>query len=66
MYKMATFVQKSQVIDKTKDLVADNDRHRLVAMENIGHDNLLNEPQWRSRQMLTYKNLIQTTNDVDL
>lgn len=63
---MATFVGKSQTIDKTRDLVQDDNRNRIVAMENIAHDNLLDEPQWRTRQMLTYKNLIQTTNEIDL
>jgi len=63
---MATFVGTSQTIDKMRDLVQDDNRNRLVAMENISHDNLLDEPQWRTTQMRTYDNLVQTTNEVDL
>lgn len=63
---MATFVQQDPLFDKTKNLVEDNERNRVIAMENIAHDNMLNEPMWKARQNLTYKNLIKTTNDVDL
>ena len=63
---MATYVPISEVIDKAADLVNDENRNRLINMENISHDNLLNEPQWRTKQMLTYKNLIETTNPINL
>ena len=66
MYKMATFVPISEVIDKAAELVNDANRNRVIGMEIINHDNLLNEPQWRIKQMLTYQNLMQTTNPVDL
>ena len=63
---MAIFVPNGEVIDKAADLVNDANRNRVIGMDIINHDNLLNEPQWRTKQMLTYQNLIQTTNPVDL